>query len=229
MKLNLLHKVGAAALAAGIAVLAAGLVIMYKSTHLTDISELSADDLKSGMYVKGTVTDVLRGFMPNPDADDNTTINEPLDICTTESEETSEEAYASYVLIPLGTEKEDFACFLLDQFRFTEFYYQVMTGKSGDGSEEGVSAEFEGIVTKPNKEEERLMKDALDNWNKNYSYLCYNYYVIGDINSETIPPYVIKCKDMKVRKFYWLYSIPLLFMGSVLLFMAGSPKKKLKK
>ncbi len=228
LKLNLLHKVGAAALAAGIAVLAAGLVMMYKSTHLHDISDLKAEDIKSGMYVKGTISDVVRGFMPNPDATDNTTINEPLDICTTVSEETSDEAYASYVLIPLGTEKEEFVCLLLDQFLYPDFYYQVMTGNSPTNSGESVNAEFEGIVTKCSKTEKQLMEKRLDNWQKDYSHLCYERYVLGNINSKTIPPYVIKCKDMSKRKYYWLYSLPLFFMGGVLLWQAGSPIKKIK-
>ena len=116
---------------------------------------------------------------------------------------------------------------IVDEFLYTDLYLQFYSsGLPGDHSIE--SRKFEGIVTYSEREE-KLVKDAAENWQDKYYYLSFNDREAVSLSADTVSPYCIKLKDLDTRKLWWLYCIPFLFAGITLLVIGGRPVVSKKK
>ena len=105
LKLNKLHVIGISAFIIGIIVLIFGLVILYKCLNIRALSKLKFDDIKSGTYVKGKISTVVKGSYP---VDENNYKSEPYELYVTDSEEINEGAYKSYFLMELENDPGKF-------------------------------------------------------------------------------------------------------------------------
>ena len=220
LKLNTLHKIAIAAFSVGIIVLIFGLVIFFKCINIRDLSKLKFDDIKSGTYVKGKISNVVRGYHIS----DNDFKDEPYELYVTDSQEISEGAYKSYLLVELENDPGKFVCVIIDQYLDTDLYHQIF---SGDGEDENISYDVEGIIT-CRKSDKKLIEDGIKKCNNRYSSLYYDSKYITDISIDTVSDCCIKLKPLGTRKFWWLYSIPFLFAGVSLFILGGRPYERIK-
>jgi hypothetical protein len=221
LKLNKLHYIGLALSAAGIIVLIVGLVIFFKSLNIRDLSKLKFDDIKSGTYVKGKISTVVKGSYP---VDENNYKSEPYELYVTDSEEINEGAYKSYFLMELENDPGKFVCVVIDQYYDTDLYNQIF---SENREVENISYDVEGIITS-SKADKKLIKDKVENWKDNYTDLYYNSKYILDLKPDSVSDCCIKLRPMGTRKFWWLYSIPFLFAGISVFILGGRPYERIK-
>lgn len=221
LKLELFHKIGLVLLAVGLAVLVFGLSIVIKCARIKDLSEYSLSEIKEGMYVKGKIVDVVKGYSPNAQ------YSVPVDVYTTKSEETSDYAYTSYFILELGEGRGEYVTVVIDEFRDTDLYYQIFSENLGTKVNPGKEYEFEGVFTHSDREE-KLIMEAADSWQDSYSDLYFNHKGSAGLSRETISPCCIKFVNLKARRLWWLYSIPFLFAGTALMILGGKPFKRVK-
>lgn len=220
LKLNTLHKIAIAAFSVGIIVLIFGLVILYKCLNIRDLSKLKFDDIKSGTYVKGKISTVVRGY-PIGATDYK---DEPFELYVTDSQEISEGAYKSYFLVELENDPEKYICVVIDQYYDTDLYNQIF---SGNRETYNLSYDVEGIITS-RKADKKLIEDGIEKWKDKYSDLYYNSKYIMDMSPDAVSDCCIKLKPLGTRKFWWLYSIPFLFAGVSLFILGGRPYERIK-
>ena len=220
LKLNQLHIIGISAFLAGIGVLIFGMVILFKCLNIQDLSKLKFDDIKSGTYVKGQITTVVKGY-PVGATDYNV---EPYEIYTTDSDEISEGAYTSYFLMGLENDPGKYVCVIIDQYRDTDLYHQIFTNNIAS---DNVPYDVEGIVTCRKVDKERVT-ESVKNWNKKYSDLYYNTKYASDVSLDNVSDCIIEIRPLGTRKFWWLYSIPLLFAGVSVFILGGRPYERIK-
>lgn len=218
LKLNLLHKVGIAALLLGIAVLIFGMVVLYRCLHVRDISEMTFDEVKSGTYVKGNISGVLLGYNDGMDA------AKPLTLYTTDSDDTDDGAYQTYFLIELKNDRGKYVSVIIDEFRDFDLYHQIFEDTPAT---ELKSFDVEGIVTYK-KSDEEMVKQKVSEFKDTYPYLYYDHQPSSGLSDETVSPCCIEIKPIGARKLWWLYSIPLLFAGISLLILGGRPYERIK-
>lgn len=218
LKLNLLHKIGLAVLAVGIVILAFGLTVRYKYTHMQDLTELSLGDIKKGMYVKGTVTNVLKGYPL--DADPSGDVSEPLNLYTTDSQDTTDDADMTYFLMELKQDSGEYVCVIIDEFLDTDLYYQILMGTESP-------YKVEGIVTYSEREE-NLVMEGVRRLKDYYSDIYYDHRLVADPTEQNVSPCCIKLQYLGTRKLWWLYSIPFLFAGIAVFLVGGRPFERIK-
>lgn len=218
LKLNKLHIVGLAVLAVGIGILIFGMTVLYKYNNMRDIKELNLDDLKKGMYVKGTLTTVVRGFPLN--ADDTIDSAIPLDLYTTQSQDTTDPAYLTYFLVELEEGSQQFVCVKIDEFLYTDFYYQLY-------NLDETPFEFEGIVTY-SKQDEELIKNSVGKIGDYYSMTYYERRRLETPTVDNVSPCCISVRYLGARRLWWLYSIPFLFAGISVFILGGRPFERIK-
>ena len=221
LKLNKLHYIGLALSAAGIIVLIVGLVIFFKSLNIRDLSKLKFDDIKSGTYVKGKISTVVKGSYP---VDENNYKSEPYELYVTDSEEINEGAYKSYFLMELENDPGKFVCVVIDQYYDTDLYNQIFYE---NGDEEKISYDVEGVITS-RKSDRKLIEDGIEKCNDRYSSLYYGSKYITNISNDTVSDCCIKLRPIGTRKFWWLYSIPFLFAGISVFILGGRPYERIK-
>lgn len=217
LKLNKLHIVGLAVLAVGIGILIFGMTVLYKYNNMRDIKELNLDDLKNGMYVKGTLTTVVRGFPFEGTADETA---EPLDLYTTQSQDTTDPADLTYFLVELEKDSGQYVCVKIDEFLYTDFYYQIY-------KRDETPFEFEGIVTY-SKQDEQLVKNSVSKIDDFYAFTFYENRRVEAPSEDNVSPYCIKVKYLGDRKLWWLYCIPFMFAGIAVFVIGGRPFERIK-
>ena len=218
IRLERLHIIGLSLLAVGIGVFIFGMVILAKCVGMKDISELSLDDLKEGMYVKGTVTNVMEGYPLKV----NSMESEPVVVYTTDSQETSTAAFTAYLFTRMNNDKDEYVCVAVDQYYYTDMFMQFFLD---DETSAPQPFEFEGIVTHTDDMEKRIISSA-DGWQNSYAALYYNGVNTDKLNSSTVSANYIRMKPLSHRKLWWLYSIPFLFAGTAFMVVAGRPRRK---
>ena len=225
LKLGLFHKIGLVLLALGLCILIFGISIFIKCSSAKDLSELSLSDIKEGMYVKGKIIDVVKGYrIGTPEGVYST---ESLDVYTTQSEETTDQAATTYFILELGEGRGEYVCIVLDEFLDTDLYWQVITSDMTEATRPTEEYTFEGVFTHSDREEKMIM-DYADSWQDTYSMLYFNQKSSTGLSKDTISPCCIKLKNLKARKMWWLYSIPFLFAGITLMVLGGKPVKRIK-
>lgn len=218
LKLNRLHAIGMAVLAVGIAILIFGITLYNKCVNMKDIKDLSLEDIEKGMYVKGTLTTVIRGFPINGQEMNATA--EPLDLYTTQSQDTTERADLTYFLVELQKGSGEYVCVKIDEFLYTDFYYQIFT-------EDETPFEFEGVVTY-SEQDEQLVKNSVNKIDDYYAYTYYEHRTVELPTEATVSPCCIKVKYLGDRKLWWLYSIPFMFAGIAVFIIGGRPFERVK-
>jgi len=220
LKLNKLHVIGISAFIIGIIALIFGLVILYKCLNIRALSKLKFDDIKSGTYVKGKISTVVRGYhIASNDFKD-----EPYELYVTDSQEISEGAYKSYVLVELENDPGKYVCVVIDQYYDTDLYNQIFYE---NGDEEKINYDVEGVITS-RKSDRKLIEDGIEKCNDRYSSLYYGSKYITNISNDTVSDCCIKLRPMGTRKFWWLYSIPFLFAGISVFILGGRPYERIK-
>lgn len=216
LKLNLLHKVGLAVLVVGIGILIFGMVLLYKCTHMKDLSEMTLDDFKKGMYVKATISDVVSGYPINSE----NRMSRPVDLYTTQSQDTTDDAGLTYFLVELKAGSGEYVCVMIDEFLDTDLYYQIYS--TGE-----VPYEIEGIVTY-SELNEQLVKKNVSKIGDYFSIIYYDHRTVEMPTEENVSPYCVKVKYLGARKLWWLYSIPFFFAGIAVFIIGGRPFERVK-
>jgi hypothetical protein len=220
LKLNNLHKIALALLLVGIIILIFGLVIFFKCLNVRDLSELKFDEIKSGTYVKGKISTVVKGYSPES-ADSK---SEPFELYVTDSQEISEGALKSYLLIELENDPGKYVCVIMDQYFDTDLYQQIFSGNRED---DNISYDVEGIITS-RKADKELISEKVGNWKDKYTDLYYNSKYLIDFSPDDVSDCCIELRPFGTRKFWWLYSIPFLFAGVSLFILGGRPYERIK-
>lgn len=220
LKLNQLHIIGISAFLAGIGVLIFGLVILFKCLNIQDLSKLKFDDIKSGTYVKGQISNVVKGS-PVGATDYNVV---PYELYTTDSDEISEGAYKSYFLMGLENDPGKYVCVVIDQYLDTDLYHQIF---SDELNKNDIPYDVEGIIT-CRKADQKLVTDSVKKWDEKYYGLYYNAYYANEVSVDTVSDCIIEIRPLGTRKFWWLYSIPLLFAGVSVFILGGRPYERIK-
>lgn len=220
LKLNKLHVIGISAFIIGIIALIFGLVILYKCLNIRALSKLKFDDIKSGTYVRGQMSTVVRGYH----GDANGFKDGPFELYVTDSQEVSDEAYKSYFLMELENDPGKYVCVIIDQYLDTDLYNQIfLDNKETDNTVYDV----EGIIT-CRKTDKKLVEDGVEKWKDNFSGLYYKSKFIPTLSPDTISDCCIELRPMGTRKFWWLYSIPFLFAGISVFILGGRPYERIK-
>ena len=218
LKLNLLHKVGLAVLAVGLIILIFGLTVLYKYEHARDISELELGDIKKGMYIKGTITEVIKGYPLDAETTGRSSV--PLDLYTTQSQDTTDSADLTYFLIELRKDSGEYICVAIDEYLDTDLYYQIFSGAE-------TPYELEGIVTY-SESEEQIVMNSVRKIGDHYSDIYYEHRLVKAPTVDNVSPCCIKVKYLGTRKLWWLYSIPFMFAGIAIFLIGGRPYERIK-
>lgn len=220
LKLNKLHLIGLAVFVIGIAAMIFGMVILFRCINIKDISKLKYDDIKSGVYVNGELSTVVKGYPINATNEGV----EPLELYTTDSDEISEGAYKSYFLVELDNDKGKYVCVIIDEYLYTDLYHQLF---SGNMEKYNLPYKVEGIITS-RKADKKLIQEGVKKWKDKYSSLYYNALPASDVAEDNVADYCIELKPLGSRKMWWLYSIPLLFAGISVFILGGRPYERIK-
>lgn len=183
---------------------------------MMDLSEMTLDDFEKGMYVKATITNVVSGYPINS----MESISEPLELYTTQSQDTTDDARLTYFLVELQESSGEYVCVMIDEFLDTDLYYQIF-------SVEETPYEIEGIVTY-SEQNEQLVKKSIDKIDDYYSIIYYNDRDVKFPTEENVSPYCVKVKYLGSRKLWWLYSIPFFFAGIAVFIIGGRPFERVK-
>ena len=217
-RLNSLLIGGIIMLVIGIAALALGLNVRSKYSNMRDLSEVTLADIHKGMYIKGRINEVVSG-LPRGKADDleNGYATEPFDLYTTESQDTEEDANVSYVLAEVGpVGSGEYVCLIIDEFSYTDLYWHIFGGNMTNNAYDNDSFEFEGVVTCDDSDA-KIVKDKVENWGETYSYLAIGRSLVGSVDTDHVSDCCIRLKDLSTRRYYWLFGLPPIAGGIVLL------------
>lgn len=220
LKLNKMHIIGLSAFIVGIGVLIFGLVILFKCINIKDISKLKYDDLKSGVYVKGSLSTVVKGYPIN--ATDYQF--ETFELYTTDSDEVDDGAQKTYFLIELENDEGRYVCVAIDEYLDLDLYHQIYAGNL---EADNLSYDVEGIIT-CRKSNKQFIQDGVKKWKDKYYDLYYKGHKKSDINEDNVSDCCIEIRPLGTRKLWWLYSIPLLFAGVSVFILGGRPYERIK-
>lgn len=216
-KPSMLHKAGAVLLLAGMIILAAGVIRIAKINGRIDVSQLTEDTIKDGMYVKGTVSGVGRGCP----ADSTDGRSRALSVISTASQGADLNAVKTAFITDLAPGTGKYICLWIDEFTHTDLYHYIISGDFTDMSKQ-TEYQFDAVIRYDEKENE-LIQDYTDKLSETCPQVFYDTYELKDISGEKMSDYTIEIINIGTRKLLWLYSLPLLLGGAVLLILGGSP------
>lgn len=205
----------------GIVILIFGLNVLYKYEHIRDITDLELGDIKKGMYVKCTITNVVKGYPLDAEATGGNSV--PLDLYTTQSQDTADSADMTYFLVELRKDSGEYVCVLIDEYSNTDLYYQIFHATDLRST----PYELEGIMTYSERNEQIVM-DSVRKLNDYYSDTFYENRIVPIPTEETVSSCCMKVKSLSARKLWWLYSIPFMFAGVSIFLIGGRPYERIK-
>ncbi len=218
------QRIGAAVmLVLGLAALIFGLAVRAGVDNRKDISQLKAKDLKSGTYVKGSFEGVSWG--PLVEGEDNRTA--PLMIYSEDSKTTSEDAVTAMFVTNAAPGTGKYICMLIDEFESTDIFLQISSGRFVDFRYMNDVYEFDGVITRSSKNDKRI-KDFLESWKDTYKGAYYRTDAMEELSEDNLSLYYIEIKNISGRRYWWIYSLPLLMGGAFLLADSFIKNKKKK-
>lgn len=225
LKLTMFHKGAIVLITIGMAVTIAGLVMFFKYLNIKEISSLTADDVKNGTYVKGTIQRIIS---VNEEGSEDLI---PAAIYNGDSPTGKDKAFYTVVLTDMAPRSGKYIPIGIDQYEFPEDHQYVFgLALNFDGGDPSIvpDGKFEGIICK-NDEYTNSAREFADNALDQYKFVVIDGSVLTEFSGDDISDYYIEIKDMTPRKYIWLIGLPPLLGGIVLAVMAGSPFKKVKK
>lgn len=225
LKLNMFHKGAIALLLIGMAITVAGLVMFFRYINIKELSQMEADDVKSGTYVTGKIE---RLMYVNEEGSENIL---PAAIYAGDSPSGKEKGVYAVVITDLIPASGKYIPLGLDQYQFPDDYQYIFgLALNFDGGDPSIvpDGQFEGVIRKNDLFTEKARNfagTALDT----YKYVVIDGEILTELDSDDISPYYIEVRDLTARRYIWLIGLPPLLGGLVLTFIAGSPFKKNKK
>ncbi|MBR1864647.1 MAG: hypothetical protein IJ806_11240 [Ruminococcus sp.] len=221
LRLTVFHKIGAGLVLVGLVILITGLAGVIKYAGRTDISELTQEDLKNGKYVTGTVDHSLTAFPKGYAEDPWGTEQAAADVFTTDSEY-GEDGRFSMFLTNAAPETGKLMVMAVDEVKSTELYLALLMNNSvGNG------VTFDGVIVRNSRYDERI-RDFLKRAPKDYDLVLDGNRIMGDLNEDSVSLYVIEVRDMSMRNLMWLFSLPFIMGGIIMIAGSGSPYKRIR-
>lgn len=214
-----IHIVGAVIFFIGITLLTIGIVRIIKINNRTDVSVLTSDTIKSGMYVKGKISTVLCGdFKNSAFATDK---KRPLAVIGEDGSDITAEK-TGYITDLI---KGKYCMIYIDSNYFPELYEYIDNGKFNDNLTE---FEFDGIIEKNKNYEDYC--DYVDGIYQNFPTIYDGKQnKITDLNRDNISEYCVEIIDIEKKKKLWLYSLPIILAGIITMLVGGMPFKYVEK
>lgn len=214
-----IHIVGAVIFFMGIALLSMGIVRICAINNRADISTVTSDTVKNGMYVKGKISAVLCGDFKNSAFYTNK--KRPLEVNGESGSDITAEKTGYITDLVEGK----YCMIYIDSHCFPELYEYIDKGKFNAELSE---FEFDAIITK-----NKYYKDYCDYVDGIYEFFPTIYdgkqNKITDLNQDNISQYCVEIVDIEKKKKLWLYSLPIILTGIITMLVGGKPFKYVKK
>lgn len=216
--------IGAVMIALGILVLIYGLVVKSRVDSRKDISQLKAKDIKDGVYVSGTFSGVCWTVSKK----DTGEAHVPVVIRDEESGSTSDGASQVVFLTNCAEKSGKYLCMNIDEYTSTDMFLQVTSGRFIDSKYMDDTFEYDGVITERSVDV-KAIKKFIKNWKKQCDGIYFKNEKLEDISEGNVMLYTLEVRDLSGRRFWWVYSTPLLAGGMVLMLYTEDKKKAKRK
>lgn len=208
-----LHYIGAVIMLAGIIIIIAGAVRISRINHREDISSLSFDQIEEGMYVNGKISYVLTG------SSKKTAFNDvrPLNCIEFDSDGTDPlKSTQGYICDLIGGKYTEI---LIDEYYSPELYDHLTSGKF---MSDPIEYEFDAVIVHDEFYEKSFYTyvDRLENY---FSPLYFRDKEITGLDKNDLLGIQIKVIDISRKKLLWIWGLPFIIAGTLLLLLGGKP------
>lgn len=192
-----------------------GIIRISAINNRNDVSTVTSDTIKNGMYVKGTISTVLSGDFKNYAFPTNK--KRPLAVIGISGSDFTAERTGYITDLIEGK----YCMIYIDSHKSPGLYEYIDKGKFNDNLTE---FEFDGIIEKNKYNEDYC----------NYVDCIYDFFStiyngkqneITDLNRNNISEYCVEIIDIEKEKRLWLYSLPVILAGVITMLAGGKPFK----
>lgn len=221
LKLNIYHWVGCVLFLAGIVILVSGLVRLYKIDHRRDITELTEEDVKSGVYVSGTITakgELLRIF-----PQDKEKSAQPAAVWTKDSRDGSRK---TLFITNLLSQTHRFLPAEVDEYYYTELYH-FMTDEVFLDYTSDEEYKFDAVIVR-SRSDRKDVAGYLEGYKDNYRSTFSGSKMVNAPEVSSTWEYTLKLIDPSPRRLWWLYGVPFIFAGVMIFAIGGKFYRRIK-